>query len=56
MSDLLANEAPVLGFGLAAIIGFLIGRTREAAGHVPRPGIRDFVLIARSAATSPTAR
>jgi uncharacterized membrane protein (DUF4010 family) len=46
MSDLLANEAPVLGFGLAAIIGFLIGRTREAAGHVPRPGIRDFVIIA----------
>jgi uncharacterized membrane protein (DUF4010 family) len=46
MSDLFASQAPALGFLLAAVIGFLIGRTREESGHVPRPGIRDFVIIA----------
>src|SRR5271168_224348 len=46
MSDLFASHAPALGFLLAAVIGFLIGRTREESGHVPRPGIRDFVIIA----------
>src|SRR5271170_6250151 len=46
MSDLFASETPALGYLLAAVIGFLIGRTREEGVHVPRPGIRDFIVIA----------
>jgi uncharacterized membrane protein (DUF4010 family) len=46
MSELFAHPAPVVGFVVAALIGFLVGRTREDAAHVPRPGIRDFTIIA----------
>jgi uncharacterized membrane protein (DUF4010 family) len=36
-----------MGFIFALAIGFLIGRTREPApGKPPRPGIRDFLIIA----------
>ena len=46
MWELFAQQAPILGFVLAGLIGFLIGRTREDTPHVPRPGIRDFIVIA----------
>ncbi|HUO06147.1 MAG TPA: DUF4010 domain-containing protein [Candidatus Binataceae bacterium] len=47
MSDFLGPESPVIGFLLAIAIGFLIGRTREPGeGRPPRPGLRDFVIIA----------
>ena len=47
MPDLTGPEAPALGFLLALAIGFLVGRTREPlAGEPPRPGIRDFLIIA----------
>ncbi len=40
-------SSPVFGFVFALAIGFLIGRTREPApGRPPRPGIRDFLIIA----------
>jgi uncharacterized membrane protein (DUF4010 family) len=40
-------SSPVFGFAFALAIGFLIGRTREPAPHKPpRPGIRDFLIIA----------
>jgi uncharacterized membrane protein (DUF4010 family) len=40
-------SSPVFGFAFALAIGFLIGRTREPApGQPPRPGIRDFLIIA----------
>jgi uncharacterized membrane protein (DUF4010 family) len=39
--------SPVFGFLFALAIGFLIGRTREPRpGKPPRPGIRDFLIIA----------
>jgi uncharacterized membrane protein (DUF4010 family) len=39
--------SPVLGFLLALAIGFLVGRTREPwEGTPPRPGLRDFLIIA----------
>ena len=40
-------SSPIVGFILALAIGFLIGRTREPADDMPpRPGIRDFLIIA----------
>jgi uncharacterized membrane protein (DUF4010 family) len=40
-------SSPIVGFILALAIGFLIGRTREPAENAPpRPGIRDFMIIA----------
>src|SRR5713101_4099548 len=40
-------NSPALGFLLALAIGFLVGRTREpAAEGPPRPGTRDFLIIA----------
>ena len=42
-----APNSPVVGFVLALAIGFLVGRTREPeAGKPPRPGTRDFLIIA----------
>ena len=39
--------SPALGFLLALAIGFLVGRSREPqAGGPPRPGTRDFLIIA----------
>lgn len=36
-----------LGFLLALAIGFLVGRTRDSRdGALPRPGLRDFLIIA----------
>jgi hypothetical protein len=46
MSELFGQQAPIVGFVLAGLIGFLVGRTREDAAHIPRPGIRDFTIIA----------
>src|SRR6266851_2346702 len=47
MPDLAGPDAPALGFLLALAIGFLVGRTREPlADAPPRPGIRDFLIIA----------
>ncbi len=40
-------HSPALGFLLALAIGFLVGRSREPeAGGPPRPGTRDFLIIA----------
>lgn len=47
MSDLSGSNSPTIGFLLALAIGFLVGRTREPAeGQPPRPGLRDFLIIA----------
>ncbi len=47
MPDLTGPNSPALGFLLALAIGFLVGRTREPApGGPPRPGMRDFLIIA----------
>jgi uncharacterized membrane protein (DUF4010 family) len=47
MPELTGPNSPVLGFILALTIGFLVGRTREpAVDGPPRPGMRDFLIIA----------
>ncbi|MGH7813368.1 MAG: MgtC/SapB family protein [Candidatus Binataceae bacterium] len=47
MADFSGTNSPVIGFLVALAIGLLIGRTREPAeGMPPRPGLRDFVIIA----------
>jgi uncharacterized membrane protein (DUF4010 family) len=47
MPELTGSNSPVLGFLLALAIGFLIGRTREPGpDDPPRPGMRDFLIIA----------
>jgi uncharacterized membrane protein (DUF4010 family) len=47
MSELAGPNSPVVGFVLALTIGFLVGRTREPGPHAPpRPGMRDFLIIA----------
>jgi uncharacterized membrane protein (DUF4010 family) len=47
MPEPAAPYSPALGFLLALAIGFLVGRTREpAAEGPPRPGTRDFLIIA----------
>jgi uncharacterized membrane protein (DUF4010 family) len=47
MPALTGPDSPVLGFLLALAIGFLVGRTREPGpGFPPRPGMRDFLIIA----------
>ena len=47
MPELTGPNSPVLGFILALTIGFLVGRTREPeANGPPRPGMRDFLIIA----------
>lgn len=47
MPELTGPNSPVLGFILALTIGFLVGRTREPeADGPPRPGMRDFLIIA----------
>lgn len=46
--DLFSFHSEALGLLLAAAIGFLTGRTREAASQAPRlpkPGIRDFIIL-----------
>jgi uncharacterized membrane protein (DUF4010 family) len=47
MPELTGPNSPALGFLLALAIGFLIGRTREPLPKgPPRPGMRDFLIIA----------
>ncbi|MGD0116844.1 MAG: DUF4010 domain-containing protein [Candidatus Binatus sp.] len=47
MPDLSGPNSPALGFLLALAIGFLVGRTREPRPDgPPRPGLRDFLIIA----------
>ena len=47
MPDLTGPNSPVVGFILALTIGFLVGRTREPGPNdTPRPGMRDFLIIA----------
>ena len=47
MPELTGPNSPALGFLLALAIGFLVGRTRESPeGTPPRPGMRDFLIIA----------
>jgi uncharacterized membrane protein (DUF4010 family) len=47
MPDLTGSNSPAVGFALALTIGFLVGRTREPGPHgTPRPGLRDFLIIA----------
>ncbi|HYK65423.1 MAG TPA: MgtC/SapB family protein [Patescibacteria group bacterium] len=47
MPELTGPNSPALGFLLALAIGFLVGRTREPReGTPPRPGLRDFLIIA----------
>ena len=46
MSGPLNPEWDGVGFLLAIAIGFLVGRTRAQAAGAPKPGIRDFVIIA----------
>jgi uncharacterized membrane protein (DUF4010 family) len=47
MPDLTGSNSPALGFLLALAIGFLVGRTRESGpDDPPRPGMRDFLIIA----------
>jgi uncharacterized membrane protein (DUF4010 family) len=47
MPELIGPNSPVIGFLLALAIGFLIGRTREPDPKgPPRPGMRDFLIIA----------
>jgi len=52
MRDLSAPLSTLEGFVLALALGLLIGRTREPApGDPPRPGIRDFLIVAAGGAT-----
>jgi uncharacterized membrane protein (DUF4010 family) len=52
MAELSTPLSVVWGFTLALALGFLIGRTREPEpGATPRPGIRDFLIIAALGAT-----
>jgi uncharacterized membrane protein (DUF4010 family) len=47
MPELTGPNSPALGFLLALAIGFLVGRTREPGPKgPPRPGMRDFLIIA----------
>ncbi len=47
MTELTGPNSPAIGFLLALTIGFLVGRTREPGPHdTPRPGMRDFLIIA----------
>jgi uncharacterized membrane protein (DUF4010 family) len=47
MPELTGPNSPVVGFILALTIGFLVGRTREPGPKgPPRPGMRDFLIIA----------
>jgi len=47
MPNSIGSNSPVIGFVLALAIGFLVGSTREPAeGQPPRPGLRDFLIIA----------
>jgi uncharacterized membrane protein (DUF4010 family) len=47
MPDLTGPNSPVVGFILALTIGFLVGRTREPGPtDTPRPGMRDFLIVA----------
>ncbi len=47
MPELTGPNSPALGFLLALAIGFLVGRTREPSPDgPPRPGMRDFLIIA----------
>ena len=47
MPDLTGSNSPAVGFLLALAIGFLVGRTREPGpDDPPRPGMRDFLIIA----------
>ena len=47
MPELTGPNSPAVGFLLALTIGFLVGRTREPGPHdTPRPGMRDFLIIA----------
>jgi uncharacterized membrane protein (DUF4010 family) len=47
MPELIGPNSPAVGFLLALTIGFLVGRTREPGPHgTPRPGMRDFLIIA----------
>ncbi len=47
MSQLIGPNSPAVGFLLALVIGFLVGRTREPGpDSPPRPGMRDFLIIA----------
>jgi uncharacterized membrane protein (DUF4010 family) len=47
VSEPLNPQSDGVGFLIAIAIGFLLGRTRErGAGETPKPGIRDFVIIA----------
>src|ERR1700722_4642593 len=47
MPDLTGPNSPVVGFILALTIGFLVGRSREPEPKgPPRPGMRDFLIIA----------
>jgi uncharacterized membrane protein (DUF4010 family) len=47
MPELTGPNSPVVGFILALTIGFLVGRSREPeADGPPRPGMRDFLIVA----------
>src|SRR5260370_5501786 len=47
MPELTGPNSPAVGFILALTIGFLVGRTREPDPKgPPRPGMRDFLIIA----------
>jgi uncharacterized membrane protein (DUF4010 family) len=47
MPQLIGPNSPAVGFLLALVIGFLVGRTREPGpDSPPRPGMRDFLIIA----------
>jgi uncharacterized membrane protein (DUF4010 family) len=47
MTDFMNPQSAALGFVFAAAVGFLIGRTREQDGDpIPKPGIRDFIILA----------
>jgi uncharacterized membrane protein (DUF4010 family) len=47
MPELTGRNSPVVGFILALTIGFLVGRTREPDPKgPPRPGMRDFLIVA----------
>ena len=47
MPELTGPNSPAVGFLLALTIGFLVGRTREPDPKgPPRPGMRDFLIIA----------
>ncbi len=57
MDEIIALQQAAAGYLAAAAIGFLVGRTRErppeeAESKPPRPGIRDFVVVALLGATA----